>query len=125
MRVRFSVGADSAFPDLRLLPATAPLRLGPLVLLAAIVRLDLTLEEVSLGSSELSTLGEGELPLDWLPRTNPGCTWCLLAWFRFRYGKAWLTPAIAEPPPATPLEDCRSGLVLLASLTPIAIKRCA
>ena len=26
MRVRLSVGADSAFPDLRLLPATAALR---------------------------------------------------------------------------------------------------
>ena len=107
MRVRFSVGAESAFPDLRLLPATAGLRPGPFALLAAIVRLDLILEVVSLGSSELSTLGEGELPLDWLPKTSPGCIWSLLAWFRSRYVKAWLTPAIAELLLlATPLKDC-------------------
>ena len=73
MRVRFSVGADSAFPDLRLLPATAALRPGAFALLAAILRPGIRSEVTSLDSSELSTLGEGELPLDLLLTPGLGC----------------------------------------------------
>ena len=73
MRVRFIVGAGSAVADLRLLPATTVLRLGAFALGLAILRLGFRPKVASLGSSELSQLGEGELPLELLLKTCPGC----------------------------------------------------
>ena len=73
MRVRFSVGAGSAVPDLRLLPATAVLRPGAFARGAAVLRLGFTPKVASLGSSELSLHGEDELPLELLLTPGPGC----------------------------------------------------
>lgn len=73
MRVRFIVVAGSAVADLRLLPATTILRPGAFVLGLAILRLGFKPKVASWGSSELSQLGEGELPLELLLTTCPGC----------------------------------------------------
>ena len=72
MRVRFIVGAGSAVPDLRLLPATAALRPGAFGWGAAILRLGFAPKVESLGSSEYSLLGEGELHLELLLTPSPG-----------------------------------------------------
>ena len=73
MRVRFIVGAGSAVPDLRLLPATAALRLGAFAVGSAILRLGFAPKVASLGSSEHSLLGEGELTLELVLVPSTGC----------------------------------------------------
>ena len=73
MRVRFIVGAGSAVPDLRLLPATAALRPGAFAWGTAILRLGFTPKVASLGSSEYSLLGEGELARELLFKPTTGC----------------------------------------------------